>query len=617
MGIFLEKLREHSGQRRLWRMLFVVMGLLFGWTVLLGDVGAIAADSQNQPIMEVSPPLSIPKMRRLDERPHIKIVSPKADETLSDTTVTVRLQIDNFKPFQDPELKLGPYLVLRVDDAASQVIYDTNEPITLRDLKPGSHVLRVFANHPWGESYKNPEAYAQVMFNVFTPSRVNRWDGNQPLLTYNQPVGIYGAEPILLDYYLTTPKELSPEAALLKENLQVRVTVNGQSFQTDRWMPLYLSGFRSGANWIRLELLDQQGQALNSPFSEAIEVIQVQSRKQDALSKLVRDELSSDQLNQIIDPVASQKAVKARQKAREQVKIPRPASPPPTPIVPIVPNPSNPRVSPGIPGLGGTDGSPTPQPSVIPTPTPLPSPKVEQNSAESPAVSSEKVSRPKRTSKPKQEKSNLWERMKRSLPQVETKSPPTQQPIGTPQQPALSLPTPVPTPVPTPTPLPEKATQTNRPDLKPFEAKPQAAKISPKAPDPTPAKDTLSPVEKAKNLWGGFKQSVESNIRSALPQATDRPPVKPAQKAEALSLPIVQSPGSQSEPPKLSGEAVRSPLNPAESTQPAPPKQPAKVAKNNPLEDSLQGLLKRLKQSEQQVNQATETRPSIEQPNLP
>jgi hypothetical protein len=616
MGILMEKLRAQGEQsrlslRRLWSLLFVVTALLFGWTVLLGDAGAIAADNQNQSIMEVSPPISISKVRGLDTRPQIKILSPKADETLSDTTVTVRLQIDNFKPFQDPDLKLGPYLLLRVDDAASQVIYDTNEPITLRDIKPGSHVLRVFANHPWGESYKNPEAYAQVMFNVFTPSRVNRWDGNQPLLTYNQPIGVYGAEPILLDYYLTTPKVLSPEAALLKENLQVRVTVNGQSFQTDRWMPLYLSGFHSGANWIRLELLDQQGQALESPFSEAIEVIQVQSRGQDALSKLVRDELSSDQLTQMVDPVASQRAAKARQKAREQVEIPRPPSPPPKPIVPMVPKFPSPPVSPGITGLEDTGGSQPPQPSAIPTP--LPSPKVEQNSVESPAVSSEKVFAPKRTPKPKEEKSNLWERMKRSLPQVETKSSPTQQPIGTPQQPAS-----LPTPVPTISPLPEKATQTNRPDpTKPLEVKPQAAKISPKAPEPTPAKDALSPVEKAKNLWGSFTQSVESKIRSALPQAPDRSPVRSSQKTETPALPIGQSPGSQSELPKLPGEAARSPSNPAGLTPVDPLKQPEKGAKNNPFEDSFQGLLKRLKQAEQQVNQATETRPSPEQPNPP
>jgi hypothetical protein len=69
------------------------------------------------------------------------------------------------------------------------------------------------------------------------------------VLTYSRPTGSYGAEPIMLDFYLTN----APLHLVAQENpddeiadWRIRVTVNGESFVLDRWQPVYLKGFKPG-----------------------------------------------------------------------------------------------------------------------------------------------------------------------------------------------------------------------------------------------------------------------------------------------------------------------------------------------------------------------------------
>ena len=116
---------------------------------------------------------------------------------------------------------------------------------------------------PGTKSFKNDGAYAQVTFHVFAKTQENSPDPKLPLLTYSRPQGAYGAEPILLDFYLTN----APLHLVAQENdkddiadWRIRATVNGESFVIDRWQPLYLKGFKPGKNWVQLEFLDEKGQ---------------------------------------------------------------------------------------------------------------------------------------------------------------------------------------------------------------------------------------------------------------------------------------------------------------------------------------------------------------------
>ena len=88
-------------------------------------------------------------------------------------------------------------------------------------------------------------------------------DSQVPLLTYSRPQGSYGAEPVMVDFYLTN----APLHFVAQDNpadeirdWQIRCTVNGESFVIDRWQPIYLKGLKPGKNWVKLELIDEKGQ---------------------------------------------------------------------------------------------------------------------------------------------------------------------------------------------------------------------------------------------------------------------------------------------------------------------------------------------------------------------
>jgi hypothetical protein len=256
---------------------------------------------------EVSPPAAIQELQASLEvyQPQVTIVTPQADEVLQDDKVTVRLQVKDLAIFQDPKLNLGLHLNVILDNEPYISVYDLNQPLVLPDLSPGTHTLRVFASRPWDESFKNEGAYAQTTFHIFTKTDENNPDPALPLITYNRPQGIYGAEPILLDFYLTNaPLHLVASSNPNNQiaDWRIRCTINGESFVLDRWQAIYLKGFKPGKNWVKLEFLDDQGNVVKNVFNSTIRLITYEPKGKDTLSKIIRGELSAEQLRSIVDP---------------------------------------------------------------------------------------------------------------------------------------------------------------------------------------------------------------------------------------------------------------------------------------------------------------------------
>jgi hypothetical protein len=256
-------------------------------------------------LSEVSPPEALQALKPFLAvyDPQVQILSPRDGETLTDTSVTVRVQVRDLPIYRDPDLELGPHLHLILDDQPGQDIYDADATITFADIAPGTHTLRVFAARPWHESFKNEAAYDQVTFNVFTTSSKNDAGQNAPLLTYSQPQGIYSSEPILLDFYLrNVPLHLIAAEDDSMSDWRIRCTVNGESFVFDRWQPLYLKGFKPGKNWVKLELIDETGQLFPGPFNSAIGVVEYRPGESDPLSSLIRGEIPNDVARVLVDP---------------------------------------------------------------------------------------------------------------------------------------------------------------------------------------------------------------------------------------------------------------------------------------------------------------------------
>jgi len=274
--------------------------------VLLGDGDSTpTAKPIIGAISEVSPPERIQQLKPyLDVyEPQVRIVSPRSDETLQGTTVSVELQVRDFPIYKDQDLSLGPHLHLFLDEQPYRAVYDTSEPIVFEDLSPGTHTLRVFASRPWHESFKNAGAYDQVTFNVFTESPDNNPDDSQALLTYSRPQGSYGAEPIMLDFYLTNaPLHIVAQDDETITDWRIRCTVNGESFVFDRWQPIYLKGFKPGKNWVKLELIDENGNLIDNAFNTGIRVIEYTPGGDDSLAQLIRDEIPLAQAKVLVDP---------------------------------------------------------------------------------------------------------------------------------------------------------------------------------------------------------------------------------------------------------------------------------------------------------------------------
>lgn len=290
----------------------MAMGLLLG-VVGCGDRLEVAPTVPETPpektapkISEVSPPEAIQQLRQaLDAyHPQVRVVSPRPEEVIEDTSVTVRLSVLDLPIFQNPELGLGPHLELLLDNQPSISIYDVSEPVVFNNLSPGTHTLRIFAARPWYESFKNEGAYAQTTFHIYTRTQDNKPDKAQPLLTYNRPVNSYGAEPIMLDFYLANaPLHLvaqeKPDDDVV--DWRIRVTVNGESFFLDRWEPIYLQGFDRGRNWVQIEFLDEQGNPVTNAFNNTVRLIDYEPRGYDTLSQLLRGELSAAGAMGIVD----------------------------------------------------------------------------------------------------------------------------------------------------------------------------------------------------------------------------------------------------------------------------------------------------------------------------
>jgi hypothetical protein len=319
---------------------------------LSATASSSALATTDGPLSEVNIPASISRLAPSLEKfhPQVSILSPQPDQTLTDDRVTVKLAVKDLPLFKQPELGLGNHLHVILDKQTYQGVYDLSQPLVFKNLAAGTHTLRVFASRPWHESFKNAGAYAQVSFNVLTKTAENNPASNKPLLTYSRPTGTYGAEPIMLDYYLTNiPNSLAAQDG--KSDWRIRVTVNDQRFILDQWAPVYLQGFKPGKNLVRLELVDDRGTPIPNVYNDSVSIVTYDPQTKDTLAKLIKGEIDPNLERSLVDP--SYVAIKP--------------TPIPTPSTVAIPAPT-PVPVPAI--------APTQIPAPIPVPVILPSPVV-------------------------------------------------------------------------------------------------------------------------------------------------------------------------------------------------------------------------------------------------
>ncbi len=309
-------------------------------------------------LSETAPPVVIKQLATVAAgSPQVTVLSPRPDEVVTTNNVLVNLQVQGTPIFKNAALGLGSHLHVLLDRTPYQSVYDLAQPLILNNLTPGTHTLQVLLAKPWHESWKNPGAFAQVTFHVLAKSAESP-AATTPTLVYNEPDDTYGAEPVLLDFYLANAPSHRDAQQHLVNDWRVRTTINDQSFEVNQLSPFYLKGLKPGANLVKMEYLNAQGQPLDS----ILRVVNYQPNGTDSLSRLLRNELSLNDALSLFNPA---KAVVAIAPA---VPNPQLAWPPTTPFI----IPPAPPLTP--PPVAAVPLAPVMAVPVLPTPAPVPIP---------------------------------------------------------------------------------------------------------------------------------------------------------------------------------------------------------------------------------------------------
>ena len=129
-----------------------------------------------------------------------------------------------------------------------------------KKLKNGNNLILAFLSRSYHESVKNPNAF------VLTQIGDEKVDLNNEFLFYSRPKGTYkgkDTEKLLLDFYLINTT-ISPEGN------KVKATINDTEFIITEWAPYYLQGLPKGNVKIKLELVNSEGELIDSPFNPSI-----------------------------------------------------------------------------------------------------------------------------------------------------------------------------------------------------------------------------------------------------------------------------------------------------------------------------------------------------------
>lgn len=148
----------------------------------------------------------------------------------------------------------GQHIHLILNNSPYIAKYENNFDV---DLEAGHYVALSFVSRSYHESIKTDDAFVLSQFNI--GEGTEEIDLTQPLLFYSRPKGTYSgddAKKLLLDFYLTNTN-------IAADGNKVKATINGTTeFMFSTWQPYFVEGLPMGDNTIKLELVDNAGNAI-------------------------------------------------------------------------------------------------------------------------------------------------------------------------------------------------------------------------------------------------------------------------------------------------------------------------------------------------------------------
>ncbi len=131
-----------------------------------------------------------------------------------------------------------------------------------KDLNQGSNLILFFLSRSFHESVKNPNAFSLIQINS-DEENSESYDLNSEFLFYSRPKGIYKGDDtkkLLLDFYLVNTE-------ISSNGNKVRATINEKEFIIEEWTPYYIEGLPLGEVIVKLELINSNGELIDTPFN--------------------------------------------------------------------------------------------------------------------------------------------------------------------------------------------------------------------------------------------------------------------------------------------------------------------------------------------------------------
>lgn len=230
-------------------------------------------------LQEVSPPAAVLQFKdALGEKlPQLKILEPANGAMVAAGAWTLRVKVSDWPLIDGGLLGLGPHLLAMLDGDPPRVL--TSTQTEMPPLSPGSHRLTVVAAWPWGEVIKSHGAFDQIRLHraAVNPLAVPAPGSAQLFVTAPISNSHNMVQPVLLDWLLIdAPLQ---NLRLDDASWRLRISVNGESFLVDQQTPLWLNGWRSGANALLWEMVDGRGEPLNPPFNSIVTELYIEDSK--------------------------------------------------------------------------------------------------------------------------------------------------------------------------------------------------------------------------------------------------------------------------------------------------------------------------------------------------
>jgi hypothetical protein len=196
------------------------------------------------------------------------ITSPSEGEVVeSGAEVTTTYEVTNYRTGKE----IGQHIHVIVDNEPYIAHYDANKPLVLKDLKPGTHTLRVFPARHYHLSLKKGNVFQTRIFHVGEKSKDFAFDAEKPYITYSRPKGSYGleaAKALLLDFYVSNIE--------LGDDAKVVYGVDGKETELSEWKPVLLPALQPGEHEITLKLVDGEGNMIeNAGYNNTTRTITV------------------------------------------------------------------------------------------------------------------------------------------------------------------------------------------------------------------------------------------------------------------------------------------------------------------------------------------------------